>query len=391
MQIYPFFLIHHKKSVFTVVYPWGMQPCGSTTRSQISFRHVCFFLYLCPINIYCLMAATSPDSQIIADLKAGHYKPVYLLTGEENHFIDVVSDYMEEHIVDSSMRDFDQSVVYGRDVDMATVVGLAQAYPIMSPVRLVLVKEAQDIDLKKWEVLVNYLKKPSPQTLLVLCYRHKKLAKNTTVYKAIAKAGVVMDAAKLYENQVPAWIVGQVRADGHSIDPDAAQAMVTLLGSDLGKIRTELSKMYPLLGQKGNITMQLVAEQVGGSKEYNVFELQNAIGRRDVMMAARIVAYFAANPKAAPIQMVIPSLYGYLLKVMFYHQLVDKSMAPGVLGCSPYFVKDYEVAARNYSLGKLATCIGYLYDADLRSKGVRSSGNTTDADLLRELVFKIIH
>ena len=315
------------------------------------------------------------DKQLIADLKGGKYSPVYLLMGEEDYYIDTVSDWMEEHIVDPTLRDFDQTVVYGRDVDMKTVVGHCKRFPMMSPVHLVLVKEAQGIDKRQWENLVPYLQQPSPQTVLVLCYRH----------------GTLDETPKVYDNQVPAWIKAEVATAGHAISDKAAMMLSEFLGTDLGKVANELSKLYPLVPQGGIIDERLVEQQVGISKDYNVFELQNAIGRRDPVMCNRIVNYFAANPKKNPIQQVLPLLYGYFLKIMFYHQLENKSDAAKVLGCAPVFVKDYAQAANNYSLVKLAACIGYLYEADLRSKGVRNSGTVTDGEILKELVFKVIH
>ena len=331
------------------------------------------------------------EKQLIDELKTGHYKPVYLLTGEENYYIDVVSDFFEQHVVDPTLRDFDQTVVYGRDVDMATVVSTVKRYPMMSPVHLVIVKEAQDIPVAQWDQLAAYLKQPSPQGLLVLCYRHKKLDKRTAAYQAIAAAGVVYESPKIYDNQVPAWIMKEVMAHGFTVTDKAASMLAEHVGTDLGKVANELSKLYPLLPAGGAITEQLIEDQIGISKDYNVFELQKAIGRRDPLMCNRIVAHFAANPKKNPIQMVLPLLYGYFIKVMIYHQLENKSDAPRALGCAPSFVQDYALAARNYPLGKLATCIGYLYETDLRSKGVRNSGNVSDGELLKELVFKVIH
>lgn len=330
------------------------------------------------------------DKQLIAELAKGHYKPVYLLMGEENHYIDLMSDWFEEHVVEESLRDFDQTVLYGRDVDMGTVVSTAKRYPMMSPVHLVMVKEAQDIATKQWETLAAYLQQPAPQTVLVLCYRGK-LDKRTAVYKSIEKVGVVYESPRIYDNQVPAWIKGEVAAHSRTITDKAAAMLAEYLGTDLGKVTNELSKLYPLLPEGGTITEQLVESQTGISKDYNVFELQNAIGRRDVVMCNRIVNHFAANPKKNPLQLTLPMLYSYLLKIMFYHQLEDKSDAARALGCSPVFVKDYAAAAANYPLGKLATCIGYLHETDLRSKGVRNSGNVSDGELLKELVFKIIH
>ena len=335
------------------------------------------------------MAVT--EKQLIEELKKGVFKPVYLLTGEENYYIDVVSNYFEEEVIDPSMRDFDQTVMYGRDVDMATVISTVKRYPMMSPVHLVLVKEAQDIDIRQWDRLAAYLQQPSDRSVLVLCYRHKKLDKRTAAYKAIDKVGVVYESPRIYDNQVPSWILREVAAHGYTITDKAAAMMAENIGVDLGKIANELSKLYPLLPQGGAITEQLVEDQIGISKDYNVFELQKAIGRRDPVMCNRIVNHFAANPKKNPIQMMLPLLYGYFLKIMFYHQLENKSDAAKVLGCAPSFVQDYALAARNYPLGKLATCIGYLYETDLRSKGVRNNGNVTDGELLKELIFKVIH
>ena len=331
------------------------------------------------------------EKQLIADLQAGIFKPVYLLTGEENYYIDVVSDYFENHVVDPSMRDFDQTVVYGRDTSMAAVISDAKRYPMMSPVHLVIVKEAQDIDTKQWEQLATYLDHPSEKGVIVFCYRHKKLDKRTAAYKAIDKKGCVYESPKVWDNQVPRWIADQVKAHGFTISEKATYLISESLGADLGKIANELSKLYPLLQSGETITEQLIEEQIGISKDYNVFELQKAIGRRDPVMCNRIVNYFAANPKKNPIQLILPILYSYFLKVMFYHQLENKSDAAKVLGCAPSFVQDYAVAASNYKLGKLATCIGYLYETDLRSKGVRNSGSVTDGELLKELIFKVIH
>lgn len=331
------------------------------------------------------------EKQLIEELKAGQLKPVYLLTGEENYYIDVVSDFFEGHVVDESVRDFDQSVLYGRDVDMLTVVNTAKRYPMMSPFHLVLVKEAQDIPERQWEVLADYLKQPSPQSVLVFCYRHKKLDKRTAAYKAIDKAGVVFESPKIYENQIPGWIAKEVAAHGFAINDKAAVLISQAVGDDLGKIANELRKLYPLLKPGETITEVMVENQIGISKDYNMFELQKAIGRRDVLTCNKIVNYFIANPKNGPLQPILGLLYGYFLKVMFYHQLENKSDAAKVIGCSPYFVQDYAEAARNYSLPKLATCIDYLYETDLRSKGVEKSNYVTDGELLKELIFKIIH
>lgn len=333
------------------------------------------------------------DKQLIDNLKAGKYLPVYLVTGEENYYIDIISDYFENNVIDESFRDFDLTVVYGRDVTMHSVVSLAQQFPMMSPVRLVLVKEAQDIETKQWELLPKYLESPQPQTLLVFCYRHKKLDKRTAAYKAIAKVGGISEHAKLRDYEVSDWIGTYVNQHGFAITQRASMLIAEHIGNDLGKISNELAKVFISLQPGETINEDTIERNIGISKEYNVFELQNAIGRRDVVQCNRIINHFAANPKDNPIQLVLPNLYNYLIKNMIYQQLEDKSQssAAAALKVNPYFVRDYATAAGNYSLGKLASCINYVNEADLRSKGIRSSGTVTDGEILKELIFKIIH
>ena len=351
----------------------------------------CIFLRIFAFLKRILVIMVVSDKQLIESLKAGKYMPVYLLTGEENYYIDEVSDYIENNVVDESFRDFDQTVIYGRDTDMQTVISYAKQYPMMSPVRLVLVKEAQDIPAKEWELLADYLEHPMEQTLLVLCYRHKSLDKRQRPYKNINSKGYVFEHKKLYENQIPDWIGTYVNQQGFAITQKGAILIAETVGNDLGRIANELSKVFVSLKPGDTIDENIIERNIGISKDYNVFELQNAIGRRDVVQCNRIVNHFAANPKENPIQKTIPALYAYIVKVMVYHQLTDKSQAATALSVHPFFVRDYATAANNYPLGKLASCIGYLNDADLRSKGIHNSGTTTDGELLKELVFKIIH
>lgn len=331
------------------------------------------------------------DKQLTDSLKEGKYMPVYLLTGEENYYIDTISDFFENNIVDESLRDFDQTVLYGRDTDMRTVISYAKQFPMMSPVKLVLVKEAQDINIKEWDLLADYLEHPLGQTLLVFCYRHKKMDKRTHAYKAINSKGCIFESARLYDNQLPNWIGTFVNQHGHTITQKGSVLIAESIGNDLGRIANELSKVLISLNPGDVINEDIIERNIGISKDYNVFELQNAIGRRDVLQCNRIVNHFAANPKDNPIQMVLPSLYNYFIKIMIYHQLTDKGQAASALKVNPYFVRDYATAANNYPLGKLASCIGYLNDADLRSKGIRNAGTVSDGELLKELIFKVIH
>lgn len=336
------------------------------------------------------------EKQILDDLKAGKHLPVYLITGEENYFIDVLSDYFENNVVDESFRDFDQVVVYGHDLtNMHQVVSLAKQYPMMSPVRLVLVKEAQALPIKEWEPLVNYLAEPQPQTILVLCYRlksyDKKFDKRTRVYKAIDKIGGFVDRKRLYDSQLPEWIGSYCHQHGFPITKSASMLIADSVGNELGKITNELGKVFISLQPGDTINEEVLERQIGISKDFNNFELQKAIARKDVVRCNRIINYFAANPKEHPLAVLVTILYTFFIRVMIYHQLTDKSEASNALKVSDSFISDFAVAAANYPLGKLASCIGFLNETDLRSKGVKNAGTVSDGELMKELIFKILH
>ena len=333
------------------------------------------------------------ENQIIADIQAGQFAPIYFLTGEENYYIDLLSDFFEKNIVPEENRDFDQTVVYGIDTSMSEVVMMARRFPMMSERQLVLVKEAQEIAVKEYEQLVDYLKAPMPQTVLVLCYRHTKLDKRTNAYKAIAKTGVVFEHDKLRESAVPTWIGNYVKQHGYTITEKATMMLIEAGGNALNKLANELQKVFSIMPQGSVINDSVLERILGISKDYNVFELQNAIGRRDALRCNRIIRYFGDNPKACPMPVLVASLYSYFIKVMIYHQLDDKSQysAASALKINPFFVKDYAIAASNYSLPKLAACIGYLFEASRRSQGYHNTTSLPEGEILKELIFKIIH
>jgi len=336
------------------------------------------------------MAVT--EKQIIASVKKGDVKPVYLFFGEENHTLDVLSDFFEKEVIPEENQCFDQTVVYGRDAEMSAIIDIAKQYPTMptSTHRLILVKEAQDI--RDWAPLATYLENPSEASIVAFCYRDKKF-KNAKVQKSIAAKGVVFEKARLYDSQVPAWIVGYISEQGYTISQQSAAIIAEALGNDTSKIANELSKVFISLPKGGAVTNEIIERNIGISKDYNVFELQNALGHKDVMKCNRIVNHFAANPNDNPIQAILPNLYSYFIKVMIYQQLPDKSQqaAASALGVNPFFVRDYQTAARYYSLPKMAAIIGYLKEADLKSKGVHNTGTVTNGEILKELVFKILH
>ena len=333
--------------------------------------------------------------QIIDSVKKGNVKPVYFFTGSETHALDVLSDFFEKEVVPEENQGFDQTVVYGLDTNMKAVVDTAKQFPTFpsTKYRLVLVKEAQHLDSRgstEWEVLINYLEHPSDFSIIAFCYRNKEF-KNAKLKKAISAKGVFFETPKLYDNQVPGWIMNYVAEQGYTISQQSAAIIAESLGTNTSKIANELSKVFISLPQGGAVTNDIIEREIGISKDYNVFELTKALGCKDVLKCNRIVNHFAANPKDNPIQLVLPNLYNYFIKVMIYLQLTDKSQAPSALGVAPFFVRDYQTAARYYTLPKLAAIIGYLKDADLKSKGVRNTGTVSDGEIIKELIFKILH
>lgn len=357
----------------------------------------------------------------LEELKAAkELKPVYLLTGEDNYMIDVLSNFFENNADD----DIEKKVIYGRDTTMQDIITLAFQTSMFASKKILIIKEAQDLppkdiaweqmiaannpstkksttktdkedekkeDNKKegknnssWERFAHYLNAPAEQTTIVLCYRYKKLDKRSTAYKAIDKVGTVYEQKKLYESQIAQWIATYVRQKGHSITEKCAMLIANTINNDRAKLINELDKVMTMLPEGGVINDAAVEKYMGISKDYNIFELQDAIGSRNVAKCSLIVNYLSCNPKAEPIQKIIPMLYKYIVDLMVFIQ--DPSQSK-----NPYAARRFEVASSKFTLSKLALCIGYLHDADLRSKGVLNTGTISDSEILKELIFKITH
>lgn len=344
-----------------------------------------------------------PIRNIIADLQNGHYKPVYFLQGEEPFYIDRISDYIANHALTEDEQSFNQSVLYGLDTDVATIVSEAKRFPMMAERQVVIIKEAQRVrnlvpsgeDAKS--ELLAYLENPQPSTVLVLCHKYKKIDARKKIGKAIKKAveknGVFYTSDKVKDWTLPTWISDHVQALGFHIDPRTATILAEYLGNDLGKIDNELGKLFIDLKPDGQITPDLIEKNIGISKDFNVFELQNAFLKFDVEKANRIIIHFSKNLKDHPIQMLLPTLHGFFYKMILLQYLQRRGRAneaAKVLRVSPYFLKDYQLGVRNYSEKKLKRIIGYLHEADIKSKGI-GNVSTGAGDLMKELVFKIMH
>jgi len=328
--------------------------------------------------------------QIIADLKKKIYYPVYLLHGEESYFIDRITDLIEETVLTESEKEFNQTVVYGRDTNVGSVIDMARRFPMMSNYQVIIVKEAQDLD--KIEDLVSYIEKPLKSTILVISHKYKKVDQRKSLARQVDKAGVLFESSRLYDNKIPGWIQEQIRSMGFPIAPQASQLLAEYLGNDLSRIINELEKLVINLPEGKTIDAAIIEKNIGISKDYNIFELQNALGRRDVLKANRIVNYFAANPKLNPAVVVITVLFNYFMKVMIYHQTEDKSKAniASKLSVNQFFIKDFEDAASNYTFRQSRAVISLLREYDLRIKGV-NNGSAVEGELLKELIYRILH
>jgi len=350
--------------------------------------------YLCKAgissNLFILMARDSGFANILSDLKNKIYYPVYFLYGEEAYFIDGISDFIQENVLNEQEKEFNQTIVYGKDVDVHTIMSYAKRYPMMSNYQVLIVKEAQDLD--DLDDFLPYMQNPVSSTILVLCYKYGKIDKRKSFYKAIEKAGVVMESAFLYDNKIPEWINGYIRERGFSISPKASMLLGEFVGNELSKIVNELTKLFINLPAGVEITEDLIERNIGISKDFNVFELQKALGRKDVYRSNMIIRYFTANLKDNPLVKIIPTLYSYFTKILIYHYLQDKSRnnAAAALSVNPFFVQDFQTAAKNFPVHKLVSVISNLREYDLKSKGL-DNASATDGELMKELVFKILH
>ena len=329
--------------------------------------------------------------KIINDIKAGDIKPIYFLMGEEPYYIDKLTEFIEETILQEHERDFNQTILYGRDVTVDDIVGNAKRYPMMADRQVVVVREAQELS-KTIENLDSYVSNLQPTTVLVIAYKYKTIDKRKKLYKSIAKDGVIFESKKMYDNQVGTWISRVLQGKGYTIEPKANAMLVEFLGNDLSKISNELSKLQIILPKGHQITASDIEKNIGFSKDFNVFELQNALGSKNQLKAYQIVQYFSDNPKENPMVLTTGLIFAFFVKLLKYHGMKDKNpklVAPA-LGVSPFYLKDYDVALKNYPMKKVSSIVATLRDIDVKSKGV-GANSLSNHDLLKEMLIKIFN
>lgn len=326
---------------------------------------------------------------ILKDIKAKKYKPIYFLGGEEPYFIDVISDYIQNNVLEDHERDFNQTILYGKETNAGEILSVAKRFPMMADYQVVIVKEAQSLG-KQIDLLTGYFEAPLMSTILVFCSKYKKPDKRKKASKLIAKNGVLFESKKLYENQIGDFITGVLSNKGYKIEPKASLMLIEFLGTDLAKVMNELDKLQIIIPKGNTITAKDVEVNIGISKDFNVFELNKAIGNKEQLKAYKICNYFIENPKEKPLVVTISLLFTHFSRIMQYHGLSDKSdnNVASKLKVNRFFVQDYAIAARNYPMKKVSFIIEKIRDADVKSKGVGAS-QFGQSDILRELLVQI--
>ena len=327
--------------------------------------------------------------KIIADWKKKNFQPLYWLEGEEEYFIDKVMDYAEHHILTESEASFNLSIFYGKDANWADVVNACRRYPMFAERQVVLLKEAQQ--MRDMDKLESYVENPLASTVLVVSYKEKKLDARKKFTKLVKVKGFLISTKKMYDKELPGWTQELLQSKGLSATQKALALLVDHIGNDLKRIENEIDKLSVNLGKRTSITEDDIEQFIGVSKEFNVFELQSALAAKDLARSIRIIQYFEANPKAGPIQLVLPSLYSFFSKVfmVFGAGTSDEKTMAASIGVNPYFMKDYLQAAKLYTYPGVEKVLLLLHTYNLKSVGV-GSPNTDDASLMKELVVKMI-
>ena len=380
-------------------------------KASFPFAFLSFFSYLCTRVAFALRQVWGKGSKkiqkaqvmaekkspafdaIMRDLKARQFAPVYILMGEEGYFIDQIADYIAENVLSPAERDFNQTVVFGSDANAAQLADMARRYPMMAEYQVVIVKEAQNI--RSWEALEKYFEKPVKSTILVICYKNGTIDRRKKVISLAEKQGVVFESKKKRDYELPGFINTYLKARGATIDNKSAQMMADFIGSDLSRLSSELDKLLLSLPETDKrVTPEVVEEQIGVSKDFNPFELRNAIVSRDVVKANMIIKYFDKNPKAGSLFSFMPLLFNYFQNLMIAYYAPNRSneneFARFLDLKSSWGVKDYMAGMRNYSGVKVMQIISKFREIDAKSKGL-DNPNTSTGDLAKELIFFILH
>ena len=330
---------------------------------------------------------------IMQDLKSRRFAPVYMLMGDEAYYIDLISDYIADHVLSPEERDFNQTICFGSDVTAVQVADMARRYPMMAEYQVIIVKEAQNV--RSLEALEKYLKNPVKSTILVWCHKNGKIDVRKKAIGLAQAVGIVFESKKLRDYQLPDFIQDYLKKKNVSIDPKACQMIADHIGTDLSRLASELDKVLISLPEDHlRVTPEVVEREIGVSKDFNAFELRNAIIQKDSFKANQIVKYFDSNPKAGSLYSFLPLLFSYFQNLMIVHYASRRNSEQDIAGAldlrKTWGVRDYMIGLKNYSARKTMDIISKLRDIDGKSKGL-DNPNTGVGDLMKELVFFILH
>ena len=327
---------------------------------------------------------------IVKDIQSKKFASLYFLHGEESYYIDQISDAIQTTALQEHEKDFNQTILYGKDADLLSLQSELKSYPMMAERRLVILKEAQDF--KQLEALESYVQAPTPTTVFVVCYKNKTFDARKKILKGFAKNGIIFKSDKIRDYQLPDWIAKYVRSQGMQINGKATMLLSEFLGADLSRITNEIEKLRIVLGANTSITEQHIEQHIGISKDFNIYELVNAVGQKQVNKAFRIVQYFQYNPKAGELVVIIPALFKLFSQLMRVHFTPNKSRESiaSSLGVHPFVAGELIATRQHYDPKKIAAIIALLHTYDLKAKGMGNS-QMSNAELLKEMVFQIMY
>ena len=330
-------------------------------------------------------------NMIISKIKSKAYSPIYFLMGEETFYIDYISNLLEKKVLSEEEKSFNKTVLYGKETTISELLSICKRYPINSEYQTVFIKEAQELS-RQIDALSDYALSPMMSTILIINYKYKSLDKRKKLFKNVQKFGVIIDCKKLYENRIPMWISENLKKDNYNIDFKSASMLTEYLGNDLNKINNQLNKLKILCNSNKIIDCELIEKNIGISKDFNVFELRNALGQKNIKKSLDISNYLTNNSTKHPIQLILSSIFNYFIQIFQFHCISNKSESniSRILGVNPYFVKQYMNASKMYSMKRISKIISLINECDLKSKGVGAS-KISNKDLLRQLIVQIIN
>ena len=328
--------------------------------------------------------------QIENDIKSKNFYPIYLLMGEEELFIDKLTDLIVENSISESEREFNYTILYGKETNVDEIVSISKKFPLMSNYQVVVIKEAQDLS-RTIDQLTSYTNNFSKSTILIICYKHKSIDKRKSLYKSISKNGIVFESKRLYENQAQQWVMQQLTKRNIKVSHKAVSMIVDYLGADLRKINNEIGKLLQAKNNPKEILDIDIEKYIGISKEYNNFELRKAISEKNLNKAFKIADYFAKNPNSNPLVVTISMIFDFFSKLLLYHanDNMPDSRKASIMKISPFFVSEYRIASKNYPIKRVTKVISIIREYDLKSKG-SGAKNLSHFDLLKEMIARIV-